>query len=68
MGAGSVRKWFCRLIGHRRPVYHESRAFWWCPRCDIVIGMNPKLWTYEALVAHQRRKELGEYEAGDKKE
>lgn len=42
----------CRLFGHTKPVYHTSRAFWWCGRCDRTLGMNPDLWTPEAMMEH----------------
>lgn len=42
----------CRLFGHTKPVYHISRAYWWCGRCNRTLGMNPDLWTPEAMAEH----------------
>lgn len=50
-----MKKFLCWLFGHCPPVYHDSRAFWWCPRCGRVLGMEPALWTDEAMVAHAAR-------------
>lgn len=46
------RKFFCEFFKHAKPVYHISRAFWWCSRCGITLGMNPDLWTPEAMAEH----------------
>jgi hypothetical protein len=42
----------CYWFGHAKPVYHLSRSFWWCSRCDKMLGINPDLWTNEAMVEH----------------
>lgn len=42
----------CRLFGHTKPVYHTSRAFWWCSRCNATLGINPDLWTDEVITEH----------------
>lgn len=46
------KKFACEHFGHTKPVYHISRAFWWCERCGITLGMNPDLWTPEAMLEH----------------
>jgi len=42
----------CWVFGHVKPVYHISRAYWWCGRCNKTLGMNPDLWTLEAMAEH----------------
>ncbi len=53
----------CCLLGHAKPVYHETRAFWWCPRCHLALGLNPRAWEADALIANARRRELGEFDS-----
>lgn len=55
----------CRILGHARPVYHETRAFWWCPRCHLALGLNSRAWEADALIANARRRELGEFDSED---
>lgn len=42
----------CWVFGHVKPVYHISRAFWWCGRCHRTLGINEALWTDEAMAEH----------------
>ncbi len=46
------KKFACKILGHAKPVYHTSRAFWWCERCEITLGINQDLWTPEAIAEH----------------
>jgi hypothetical protein len=42
----------CFWIGHTKPVYHSSKAFWWCGRCNLTLGLDREKWTPEAMAEH----------------